>query len=60
MLIKGKIYQDGLSGMTYLLLYISTLSLSSDNPGEGIRSHYVWLLGFELRTFGRAVSVLSI
>ena len=39
----------------YLLLYISILQLSSDAPEEGIRSHYVWLLGFELRTFGRAV-----
>jgi hypothetical protein len=39
--------------------------LSSDTPEEGIRSHYrwlwatMWLLGIELRTFGRAVSVLN-
>jgi len=44
------------------LLSVSTLSLSSDTPEEGIRSHYrwlwatMWLLGIELRTFGRAVS----
>jgi hypothetical protein len=25
------------------LLYMSPLSLSSDTPGEGIRSHYRWL-----------------
>ena len=43
------------------LLYVSTLWLSSDTPEEGVRSHYgwlwatMWLLGFELRTFGRAV-----
>jgi hypothetical protein len=43
------------------LLYISTLSLSSDTPEEGVRFCYgwlwatMWLLGFELRTFGRAV-----
>jgi hypothetical protein len=36
---------------------ISSLQLSSDTPEEGVRSHYrwLWLLGFELRTFGRAV-----
>ena len=39
--------------------------LSSDTPEEGIRSHYrwlwttTWLLGFELRTFRRAVSALN-
>ena len=27
----------------YLLLYISTLQLSSDTPEEGVRSHYRWL-----------------
>jgi hypothetical protein len=49
----------------YLLLYISTLYLSSDAPEEGIRSNYGWLwatmwfLGFELRTFGRAVRALT-
>jgi hypothetical protein len=49
----------------YLLLYISTLLLSSDTPEEGIRSHYrwlwatMWLLGFELRIFGREVSALT-
>jgi hypothetical protein len=43
------------------LLYVSTLSLSSDTPEEGVRFRYrwlwatMWLLGFELRTFGRAV-----
>jgi hypothetical protein len=25
------------------LMYVSTLSLSSDTPEEGIRSHYRWL-----------------
>jgi hypothetical protein len=45
---------------TYLF-YMSTLSLSSDTPEEGIGSHYrwlwviMWLLGLELRTPGRAV-----
>jgi hypothetical protein len=36
----------------YLLLYIRT-----DAPGKGTQSHYgwLWLLGFELRTFGRTV-----
>jgi hypothetical protein len=47
----------------YLLLYLSTLS--SDTPEEGVRSHHgwllatMWLLGFELRTFGRAVGALN-
>jgi hypothetical protein len=47
------------------IIMISTLLLSSDTPEEGVRSHYkwlwatIWLLGFELRTFGRAVSVLT-
>jgi hypothetical protein len=47
------------------LLYVSTLQLSSDTPEEGIRSHYgwlwatMWLPGFELRTFRRAVSALN-
>jgi hypothetical protein len=47
------------------LLYVSTLWLSSDTPEQGIRSHYgwwwatMWLLGFELRTSGRAVSALN-
>jgi len=46
-------------------MYMSTLVLSSDTPEEGIRSHYrwlwttMWLLGFELRTSGRAVSALN-
>ena len=46
-------------------IYRSTLSLSSHTPEEGVRSHYrwlwatMWLLGIELRTFGRAVSVLN-
>jgi hypothetical protein len=45
-------------------MYVSTLSLSSDTPEEGIRSHYRWLwatmrlLGIELRTSGREQSVL--
>ena len=48
-----------------LLLYLSSLSLSSDTLEEGARSHYrwlwatMWLLGFEFRTFGRAVSALT-
>ena len=43
-------------------MYMSALSLSSD---KGIRSHYrwlwptMWLLGFELRTFGRAIGALN-
>jgi hypothetical protein len=43
------------------LLYVSTLSLSSDTPEEGVRFRYgwlwatMWLLGFELWTFRRAV-----
>ena len=47
------------------LLFVSTLSLSSDTPEEGVRPHYrwlwatMWLLGFELRTSGRAVSALN-
>jgi hypothetical protein len=49
----------------YLLLYLSALYLSSYTPEEDVRSHYrwlwatMWLLGFELRTFGRAVSALT-
>jgi hypothetical protein len=41
------------------------LSLSSDTPEEGIRSHYrwlwatMWLLGFEFKTPGRAVSAFN-
>jgi hypothetical protein len=48
------------------LFIMSTLSLSSDTPEEGIRSHYRWLwatmwfLGIELRTSGRATGALSI
>jgi hypothetical protein len=44
--------------------HVNTLLLSSDTREEGIRYHYrwlwatMWLLGFELRTFGRAVSAL--
>jgi hypothetical protein len=43
-------------------MYVSTLALSLDSPEEGIRSHYrwlwatMWLVGFELRTSGKAVS----
>jgi hypothetical protein len=41
-------------------MYMSTLSLSSDIPEEGIRSHYRWLfLGIELRTFGRVGSAFN-
>ena len=49
---------------TYLL-YVSTLSLSSDTPEESVRSRYgwlwaiMWLLGFELRTFRRTVGALN-
>ena len=39
-------------------MYMSTLSLSSDTPEEGIRST-TGLLGIELRTSGRAVSALN-
>jgi len=41
------------------------VQLSSDTPEEGIRSHYrwlwstMWLLGFELRSSGGAVSALN-
>jgi hypothetical protein len=42
-----------------MLMYVSTLLLSSDTPEEGIGSHYRWL-GFELRTSGRAVSALNL
>jgi hypothetical protein len=47
------------------LLHVRILQLSSDTPEEGVRSHYrwlwvtMWLLGFELRTFRRAVSALN-
>ena len=47
------------------LFYTSALSLSSDTPEEGIGSQYrwlwatMWLLGFELRTYRRAVSALT-
>jgi hypothetical protein len=47
------------------IIYVSTQSLSSNTQEESIRSHYrwlwatMWLLGFELRTSGRAVSVLN-
>jgi hypothetical protein len=44
-------------------MYVNTLELSLDTPEEGIRSPClwatVWLLGIELKTSGRAVSVLS-
>jgi hypothetical protein len=54
--------------LLFLLLYfmcMSTLSLSSNTPEEGTRSHYkrlwaiMWLLGIELGTSGRAVSALN-
>ena len=47
------------------IMYLSTLLLSSDTSVEGIRSCYrwlwatMWLLGIELKTFGRAVIVLN-
>ena len=47
------------------LLYVSTLYLSSDTPEEGIRSCYtwlwatMWLLGFELQTFGEQSGALT-
>jgi hypothetical protein len=47
-------------------MYVGTLSLSSDAPEEGIRSHYrwfratMWLLGIELRTSARTVSALNL
>jgi hypothetical protein len=47
------------------LVYISTVSLSSDTPEEGIGSHdrwlwaTMWLLGIELRTSGRADVLLT-
>jgi hypothetical protein len=46
-------------------MYMSTLSLSSDTPEEGIESYYrwlwaiMWLLGIEFRTFGRTASILN-
>ena len=40
---------------------ISTLSLSSDTPEEGIGSLYRWeLLGIELRTLERTVNALNL
>jgi hypothetical protein len=47
------------------LMYMSTRSLSSCTPEEGVRSHYrwlwatMWLLGIELRTSGRAVGAFN-
>jgi hypothetical protein len=46
-------------------MYMRTLQGSSDTPEEGIGSLYrwlwatMWLLGIELRTFGRTVSALN-
>jgi hypothetical protein len=46
-------------------MYISTLWLSSDTLEKGVGSQYkwlwatMWLLGIELRTYGRAVSDLN-
>jgi hypothetical protein len=46
-------------------MYMNTPLLSSDTQEEGIRPHYRWLwatmclLGFELRTSGRAVGELN-
>ena len=45
----------------FIFIVYKYTELSSDTPEEGVRSHYgwlwatMWLLGFELRTFGRAV-----
>jgi hypothetical protein len=45
---------------------MNTLSLSSDTPEEGIRSHYrwlcttIWLLGIEVRFSGRVVGALNL
>ena len=53
------------SSLRYILLYVSTLQLSLDTPEEGEKYHYgwlwltMWLLGFELRTFSRAVGALT-
>ena len=47
------------------ILYMSTWWLSSDTPEKGVASHYrwlwatMWLLGIELRTYGRVVSALN-
>jgi hypothetical protein len=47
-------------------MYVTTLSLSSDTPEEGIRFCYrwlwatIWLLEIELRTSGRAISALNL
>ena len=35
------------------VIYLCTLSLSSDAPKEAVGSHYSRLLGVELRTSGR-------
>jgi hypothetical protein len=40
-------------------MYVSTLLLFSGTSEEGIGSHYMWLLGIELRTSGRAFSALN-
>ena len=51
--------------LRFIFIYVSTPSLSSDTPEEGIRFPYwwlwatMWLLGFELKTFGRAVGTLN-
>ena len=53
-----------LKGFIYVM-YVSTMSLSSDTPQDSIRSLYrwlwatMWLLGIELRTSGKAVSSLN-
>jgi hypothetical protein len=45
----------------FIFIVYKYTELSSDTPEEGVRSHYgwlwatMWLLGFELQTFGRAV-----
>jgi hypothetical protein len=48
-----------------LFIFMSTVSLSSYTQEKSIRSHYrwlqatMWLLGIELRTFGRAIRALN-
>jgi hypothetical protein len=40
---SGETSLPGFFKKNYLLLYISTLLLSSDAPEEGVRSYYGWL-----------------
>ena len=64
--MKGKITFALFKDLFIYLMYVSTLSVSSDTPEMGIGSHYRWLwgsmclLGIELRTSGRTtVSALN-